>query len=60
MSKELQLTRYAAWFFSDITDKNPEIANCPKGEGEAQWVSALLYVPFAHLPQIQGEAVGAL
>lgn len=60
MNKELQLTRYAAWFFSDIIDKNPEIANCPKGEGEAQWVSALLFVPFTHLLQIQGKVVGAL
>lgn len=30
--KELQLTRYAAFFFSDIIDKNPEITNCPKEE----------------------------
>ena len=27
----MQLTRYAEGFFSDMTDKIPEIANCSKG-----------------------------
>lgn len=36
MNKELQLTRYVVSFLSAIIDKNPEIANCQKGEKHSE------------------------